>query len=201
MDDERLVEGARRGEAEAFGELVRRYQHRIVNYISAMVNDRADAEDVAQEVFVRCYRALGQFRGESSFKTWLYQIATNAAWTELGRRRSSLEDAAGDPAATPHAFGDASSGENLEASLIQRDAIDRALATLPAELREAVVLRDVEGLDYREIAEALDIPIGTVMSRIFRARQKLKELLREARDGQERRRVSSGGGDPRATTS
>jgi RNA polymerase sigma-70 factor (ECF subfamily) len=175
--DRPWVDRARRGEADAFGELVRTHQHRLVNFVRALTASQADAEDVAQEAFLRAYRAIGQFRGTSSFRTWLYQIATNVARTHALRRRSSPEDAAGDPETAPQAFGHPTAEGDVESSVVARDRIDRALAALSAELREAVVLRDVEGLDYKEIAEALAIPIGTVESRIFRARQQLRGLL------------------------
>lgn len=175
--DRELVARARRGDADAFSDLVRTYQHRVVNYARAMVSNEADAEDVAQDAFVRAYRGLRTFRGDSSFKTWLYRIVTNAARTHLARRRDRPEQTAGDAAMSPEAFGQPATGEDLEASVVDRDRIDRALATLPVEMREAVVLRDVEGLDYREIAAALDVPIGTVESRIFRGRARLRDAL------------------------
>jgi RNA polymerase sigma-70 factor (ECF subfamily) len=158
-----LVERARRGDADAFDEIVRRYGDRLVNYIRAMLWQHADAEDVAQEVFVRAYRALGRFRGQSSFKTWLYQIATNTARTHLAKRRSRMEDPVGSFSEDDVASGRAVSRDDVEARVVQRDRIDRALAALPEDQRQAVVLRD--------------IPIGTVESRIFRARQRLRELL------------------------
>ena len=175
------MEEARAGDLHAFETLVRRYQTRIVNYAQAMLRDHSAAEDVAQDTFVRAYRALARFRGDSTFKTWLYRIATNAARTALDRRsrRGHLEgwvpvgDAeAADAVEVPSGLPDA------EATLIARDAIDRALATLPADLRVAVILRDVEGLDYKEIAAITAAPFGTVESRIFRARQRLRPLLR-----------------------
>jgi RNA polymerase sigma-70 factor (ECF subfamily) len=182
MDDDRLlVDRARRGEADAFGELVGRYQHRIVSFVRALVSDAADAEDVAQEAFLRAYRAIRQFRGQSSFKTWLYQIATNVARTHLDKRRTRREDQPDDSGESGTAMGELPSGVDVEADAIRRDQIDRALATLSAEQREIVVLRDVEGLEYREIATALDIPIGTVESRLFRARQRLRTRTQRPR--------------------
>lgn len=178
MDEDRaLVDRARRGDGEAFGELVLKYQHRIVNFARALVAETADAEDVAQEAFLRAYRALGQFRGQSTFKTWLYQIAANTARTHAGRRRARREQQPDAAADSGQDWASVESAGSVESSVIDRDRIDRALATLPIELRETIVLRDVEGLEYREIAVALDIPIGTVESRIFRARQRLRELL------------------------
>lgn len=186
MDEDRaLVDRARLGDEDAFGDLVRKYQHRIVNFARALVAETADAEDVAQEAFLRAFRALRQFRGQSSFKTWLYQIAANTARTHARRRRTRREvqllDSArsrpDDRESGADRWASMASPENLEADVIRRDRLDRALAALPVELRETVVLRDVEGWGYREIATALDIPIGTVESRIFRARQRLRRLL------------------------
>lgn len=175
--DQALVDRARGGDTDAFGELVRAYQHRVVNFTQAMVSNRADAEDISQEAFVRAYRGLRQFRGGSSFKTWLYQIVTNTARTHLAKRRDRPEDAAGDPVATPEAFGQPATNEDVEGSVVHRDRIDRALAALPEDMRAAVLLRDVEGLDYKEISDALGIPMGTVESRIFRGRARLREAL------------------------
>ena len=178
--DQALVDDAVAGDRDAFEALVRRHQTRIVNYAMAIVRDPADAEDVAQETFIRAYRSLARFRGDSSFKTWLYTIATNAARTGLERRgrRSRVEDGSLDDEAGPLAAADVPAGDaNAETALVRREAIDRALAALPRDLRVAVVLRDVEGLDYKEIAAATGAPIGTVESRIFRARRRLRPLL------------------------
>ena len=186
MDEDRaLVDRARLGDEDAFGDLVRKYQHRIVNFARALVAETADAEDVSQEAFLRAFRALRQFRGQSTFKTWLYQIVANTARTHAGRRRAKrevqpLDSAQGGPQDRESGavrWASMASAENVEGDVILRDRLDRALAALPVELRETVVLRDVEGWDYREIAAALDIPIGTVESRIFRARQRLRQLL------------------------
>ena len=179
--DGAAVADARTGDTRAFEVLVIRYQTRLVNYAAALIGDSGAAEDVAQEAFVRAWRGLGRFRGESSFRTWLYRIATNVARTHRERRGRqseivgrSLDDETGAPAA-----GEVPSAEaGVEASLATREAIDRALAELPEELRLAVVLRDVEGLDYKEIAGVTGAPIGTVESRIFRARRRLRTLLR-----------------------
>lgn len=178
--DAELVAAAITGDRDAFEALVRRHQTRIVNYAMAIVKYPADAEDVAQETFIRAYRSLTRFRGDSSFKTWLYTIATNAARTGLERRirRNRLEDESLDDEAAPLAAGDVpAGGADAETTLLQRESIDRALAALPPDLRIAVVLRDVEGLDYKEIAAATGAPIGTVESRIFRARRRLRALL------------------------
>lgn len=167
-----LVARARKGDLDAFGELVARHQTGLVRYLTHMVSNQADAEDVAQDALLRAYRALKDFRGQSAFKTWLYQIGTNAARTHLDKRRSRREEQEGDDGAREIA-----SGEQVERRIVAHDQLRRALAELPDDWREAVVLRDIEGLDYREIAEALGIPIGTVESRIFRGRQRLKQIV------------------------
>ena len=185
--DRTLVDEAAAGDLDAFENLVRRYQTRIVNYALAIVRDTGEAEDVAQETFIRAYRSLGRFRGESSFKTWLYTIATNTARTALERRgrRARVGDQSLDDEAQTLSAGSVPSGlPDPETTLVTRDAIDRALATLPDTLRVAVVLRDVEGLDYKEIAKVTGSPIGTVESRIFRARQRLRTLLGPLRSGE-----------------
>jgi len=174
--DRALVEEARRGNQEAFADLVGRYQVRVFNLARALTGNEAAAAELAQDVFVKIYRGLGTFRGESAFRTWLYRVATNVIRSHIARPsvfrwlvRRERNDA--DPLETLAAPGD------IEARVTQRDAIDRALGQLPTDLRMAVTLRDVEGLEYKEIAEVLDIPIGTVMSRIARGREKLRPLL------------------------
>ena len=181
MDPDRtLVDEATAGNLDAFETLVRRYQTRLVNFALAMVRDTGEAEDVAQETFIRAHRSLRRFRGESSFKTWLYTIATNTARTALerrGRRERVGHQSLDDDAQTVTAGSVPSGQPDAETTLVTRDAIDRALSTLPDDLRVAVVLRDVDGLDYKEIAKVTGAPIGTVESRIFRARQRLRTQL------------------------
>lgn len=177
-DDRDLVGKAQAGDLDAFGALVHRHQHRLVNFVRLMVSsapDRDAAEDVAQEAFLRAYRALGQFRGQSTFKTWLYQIATNVARTQSARSRGRNE------AQEPEGLHerDRPSPEDVEGRVIAHDQLRRALKELPDDWREALVLRDIEGLEYREIADVLGIPMGTVESRIFRARKRLKAALME----------------------
>ena len=180
--DLELVGKARDGDVEAFEALVQRHQHRLVHFARLMVSNPSDAEDVAQETLLRAYRSLGQFRGQSAFRTWLYQIATNVARTHLAKRRDRNEVQEPEPEArtTGGARREPASAENLERRVIAHDQLRRALADLPDDWREAVVLRDIEGLDYKEIAELLDIPMGTVESRIFRGRQRLKAGLKGA---------------------
>ena len=174
-----LVEAAVSGSREAFDELVRRHQAAIVSLVRALTAGRADAEDLAQEVFVRAWRSLRGFRGDSAFRTWLHRVAINVVRTNQSRRARLLRvfvpfgGTRDDDA--PREVADADEG--VDEALARRQIVERALATLPDELRLAVTLRDLQGLDYKEIAAALDLPIGTVESRIFRARQRLKPLL------------------------
>jgi RNA polymerase sigma-70 factor, ECF subfamily len=180
--DRELVDEARRGSQEAFADLVRRYQVRVFNLARTSTGNAADAEDVAQEVFVKVFRALPSFRGDSTFRTWLYRVAVNAIRSHIGRpslfgrfRRVEPDGADGD------AGLDALPGPmHAEDALAYRDAVDHALGRLPPDLRVAVTLRDIEGLEYKEIAAVLDVPIGTVMSRISRGREKLRPILAAA---------------------
>lgn len=172
-----LVPAAGEGDADAFEALVRRYQSRIISLAGGYVGDPSDAEDLAQEVFVRIFRSLGRFRGESLFRTWLYKVALNVARSH-GTRRGRQQPVWGDSGADEtRVFDPPDNTPDVESTLVRRDAIDRALAELPEDLREAVVLRDVHGLEYREIADATGAPLGTVESRIFRARQRLRRVL------------------------
>jgi RNA polymerase sigma-70 factor, ECF subfamily len=190
--DAALVDRARRGDLDAFDDLVRKYQDRLVNYLRALVGHADDAEDLAQDAFIRAYRGLARFAGRSLFRTWLYQIATNVARTHRARRSKGSNR--GQTPVEPLAERDEpTSPVSLEAQIVLRDRLDRALAALPAEWREAVVLRDVEGLEYREIAELTGVPIGTVESRIFRGRQRLRAALQPGGAEDE----SSGDGPPR----
>jgi RNA polymerase sigma-70 factor (ECF subfamily) len=177
--DRELVEAARNGSQEAFTSLVRRYQVRIYNMALASTGSDADADDLAQEIFIKVFRGLGGFRGDSTFRTWLYRVAVNVTRSNAARpglfgwfRR---EEQAGPDEAEP--IESIAAPGHLEADAARRQVIDRALRRLPRDLRTAVTLRDVEGLDYKEIAAVLDIPIGTVMSRIARGREKLRPWL------------------------
>lgn len=174
-DDRAEVERAARGDLDAFGVLVGRYQHRVVHFARSLAG-HAEAEDIAQEAFLRAYHGLAGFRGASTFKTWLYRIVVNTARTHRARRPAEAGSPAGGGDPAPLIDRAAAPGD-LERAVIDRDRIDRALGALPPELREAVVLRDVEGLDYREIAAALGVPLGTVESRIFRGRARLRQVL------------------------
>jgi RNA polymerase sigma-70 factor (ECF subfamily) len=171
--DRALVEAAAAGSREAFDELVRRHQVAMVSLARALTSGSADAEDLAQEVFVRAWKSLRSFRGDSTFRTWLHRVAINAIRTGATRQRRRLRMFA-PPVDVPEP---ATAGEGVDVALARRQVIERALAGLPEELRVAVTLRDMQGLDYREIAALLGVPIGTVESRIFRGRQRLKPLL------------------------
>jgi RNA polymerase sigma-70 factor (ECF subfamily) len=180
--DQELVAQAAAGSREAFDDLVRRHQVSIVSLARALTNGSADAEDLAQEVFIRVWRSLRGFRGESTFRTWLHRVAVNVIHSHHGRvsrLRRMFQPAPAEPADDP--IERAADRADIESEVVMRDAIDKALASLPEEMRVAVTLRDVQGLDYREIATVLDVPIGTVESRIFRGRQRLKPLLEPLR--------------------
>jgi RNA polymerase sigma-70 factor (ECF subfamily) len=175
--DRELVQAAAAGSREAFDELVRRHQAAMVTLARVLTGGREDADDLAQDVFVRAWRNLRGFRGESTFRTWLHRVAINVVRTSQAKQgrlmrlfvsRQSDEDEPFDPPARD---------EPVDTALARRQVIDRALAALPEELRVPVTLRDLQGLEYKEIAGILDVPIGTVESRIFRARQRLKPLL------------------------
>jgi RNA polymerase sigma-70 factor, ECF subfamily len=180
--DAAAVDRARRGDLDAFDGLVRKYQDRLVGYLRSLIGNAADAEDLAQDAFIRAYRGLARFGGRSLFRTWLYQIATNVARTHHARRPAAIDAGAASLAGRD----EPAAPVDLESQIVLRDRIDRALAALPADLREAVVLRDVEGLDYRDIAELMDVPLGTVESRIFRGRQRLRAALGPAGSGRAR---------------
>jgi RNA polymerase sigma-70 factor, ECF subfamily len=184
--DQQLVERVQRGDRSAFDLLVRKYQHRVLKLVSRFVSDAAEAEDVAQEAFIKAYRALPAFRGDSAFYTWLYRIAINTAKNALvSNRRRPVDfdlDLQDPEQYERHArLKDADTPEGVLLTEEIRQVVEKALEQLPEDLRTAIVLRELEGLSYEEIAEAMDCPVGTVRSRIFRAREaidkKLKPLL------------------------
>lgn len=185
-NDQQLVQRVQKGDKSAFDLLVLKYQHRVLKLVSRFVNDAAEAEDVAQEAFLKAYRALPAFRGESAFYTWLYRIAINTAKNTLvsNRRRPidfnlDLQDPEQYERQSRLREADTPEGVLLTEEI--RVVVEHALEQLPEDLRTAIVLRELEGLSYEEIAEAMDCPVGTVRSRIFRAREaidkKLKPLL------------------------
>lgn len=173
-----LVQQAMAGDAQAYGGLVRRYQRRVERLIGRMVRDVDLVPDIAQETFLRAYRALPRFRGEARFYTWLYRIAVNTTRKTLGAlRRDPLAQgiaSAGEPHDGTWPAGGPPTTETPEAALAAKEvarAVDQALAALPEDLRRAVTLREIDGLSYEAIASQMRCPIGTVRSRIFRARE------------------------------
>ncbi|SEQ59825.1 RNA polymerase sigma-70 factor, ECF subfamily [Solimonas aquatica] len=186
VTDEQLVERAQAGDARAFELLVRKYQHKIVQLVSRLVGE-ADAPDVAQESFIRAWRALAGFRGQSAFYTWLYRIGINTAKNHLvsrGRRPSDQDIDIADAELYGHTEH-LSDVDTPEATLLSdeiRDAVTATIAKLPPDLRRAITLRELEGLSYEEIAEIMDCPIGTVRSRIFRAREAIDTVLKPLLD-------------------
>ena len=170
-----LVERVRRGERHAFDLLVIKYQRKIMRLLSRMIRDPAEIEDVAQEAFIKAYRALPQFRGDSAFYTWLYRIALNTArnWQAASFRRPAtvtpLENGDGETFDQIDGLSDESTPESLMASRQVAQAVNEAIDALPDDLRAAIVLREIEGMSYEEIASTMQCPIGTVRSRIYRA--------------------------------
>ena len=191
-EDQVLVERAQGGDKRAFDLLVLKYQHKIVKLIMRYVRDPAEALDVSQEAFIKCYRALPRFRGDSAFYTWLYRIAVNTAKNHLvamKRRPADFEVDLQDPDSYDMnaRLQDGDSPDRIVQREELRDVIEDAIASLPDELRQAIVLREIEGLSYEEIATAMDCPVGTVRSRIFRAREaidgRIGSLMRPNEDG------------------
>ena len=190
-----LVERTVAGDQKAFGLLVMKYQRRIERLIGRMVRDTNLIEDIAQETFIRAYRALPQFRGEAQFYTWLYRIAVNTAkkaLVDLKRdpvvSESSLRGGNDDDEETSGMENELTSAETPETVLAAKEiaaTVNSAMEALPEELRQAVTLREIEGLSYEEIAEVMDCPIGTVRSRIFRAREAIALRLRPLLDTRE----------------
>lgn len=187
--DQELVRRVQRGDGAAFDLLVRKYQHRIAALIGRYVADWSECQDVAQETFIRAYRAIGSFRGDAQFYTWLHRIAVNTAknhLVSLGRR-------------PPSADIDVTDAEQFDSGIRLRDTdtpeqemmrremeqtVLRAVEGLPEELRVAISLREVEGLSYEEIAQRMGCPVGTVRSRIFRAREAIDQELKPLMDSE-----------------
>jgi RNA polymerase sigma-70 factor (ECF subfamily) len=188
--DQALVERVQAGDRRAFDLLVRKYQHRLVALISRYVRDWSECEDIAQESFVRAWKALPAFRGESAFYTWLYKIAVNTAKNHLVAmgRRPPTDDIAVDDAVHGPGAGRLHESATPERELMRQQVEQTVFSTvqaLPEELRVAITLREVDGLSYDEIAEKMGCPIGTVRSRIFRAREAIDEKLRPVLDTRE----------------
>ncbi|MDE2047648.1 MAG: RNA polymerase sigma factor RpoE [Betaproteobacteria bacterium] len=183
--DQAIVRRVQSGDLRAFDLLVAKYQRRIMRLIGRFIRDPAQVEDLSQDTFLRAYRAIGQFRGESAFYTWLYRIAVNTAKKSLadGKRerlvsQTDTENEDGETFAAGEQLTDESTPEAELASRQIVAAVNAAVDDLPEELRQAITLREVEGLSYEEIAELMACPIGTVRSRIFRAREAIADRLK-----------------------
>jgi RNA polymerase sigma-70 factor, ECF subfamily len=184
-----LVRRVQRGDKGAFDALVLKYQHKLVKLVMRYVRNPAEAEDIAQEAFIKAYRALPQFRGDSAFYTWLYRIAINTAKNAVVSRDRSpveydLDRNNNDESYEMQArMKDSETPEGLVLTDEIRSTVNAAIDALPEDLRTAIVLRELEGLSYEEIAAAMDCPVGTVRSRIFRAREAIDRRLREVFEG------------------
>lgn len=182
--DLQLVERVRAGDKRAFGLLVEKYRRKLLRLLSRMVRDQDEIEDIAQETFIKAYRALPQFRGDAAFYTWLYRIAVNTAKNHLASRNRAM------PTISDQAMNDEDEPDERlvaqdiatpETELLSKQvaiAVNQAVDALPEELRQAITLREIEGMSYEEIAEYMACPIGTVRSRIFRAREAIATKLR-----------------------
>ena len=186
--DQLLVDRAQHGDKKAFELLVVKYQRKLMRLISRLIRDQAEAKDVVQEAFIKAYRALPQFRGDSAFYTWLYRIGINTAKNYLvtqGRRAPTSTEADVEEAETfddGDQLRDINTPESMLATKQIAETVNLAMEVLPEELRTAITLREIEGLSYEDIAEAMHCPIGTVRSRIFRAREAIAEKLRPLLD-------------------
>ncbi|MCR6702838.1 MAG: RNA polymerase sigma factor RpoE [Dokdonella sp.] len=181
--DQALVQRVQHGDKRAFDLLVRKYQHKIVGVVSRYVSDWSEAQDVAQEAFLRAYRAIGAFRGDSQFYTWMYKIAINTAknWLVSQGRRPPTDDVAVEDAVQFEGALRLKETATPDRELMRQEierTVFQTVESLPEELRTAITLREVDGLSYEEIAESMNCPIGTVRSRIFRAREAIDEKLR-----------------------
>ena len=184
-----LVQRVQHGDRGAFDVLVLKYQHKVVKLVMRYVRNPAEAEDIAQDAFIKAYRALPQFRGDSAFYTWLYRIAINTAKNAVVARDRNPVDFDLDMTNNDESYemqGRLKDSETPEALVLTdeiRTTVNAAIANLPDDLREAIVLRELEGLSYEEIAARMDCPVGTVRSRIFRAREAIDSRLREVFEG------------------
>ena len=180
--DAQLVRRVQKGDKGAFDALVLKYQHKIVNLVLRYVRDPDQAMDIAQEAFLKAYRALPRFRGDSAFYTWLYRIAVNTAKNHLAAQRRrpmdvelDLQDSEQYDLHAKLKETDTPEGVTLSEELNQ--TVQRAIEALPEDLRTAIVLREIEGMSYEEIAQTMDCPVGTVRSRIFRARDAIGKKI------------------------
>jgi RNA polymerase sigma-70 factor, ECF subfamily len=187
--DLELVKRVQGGDNSAFNLLVQKYQHRIGAVIGRFVHDYAESQDIAQETFIRAYRAINSFRGDAQFYTWLYRIAVNTAKNHLVsmKRRPPTSDVEAEDAEHFEGAHRMHDSDTPEHELLREEiarTVSQVVAELPEELRQAITLREVEGLSYEEISETMDCPIGTVRSRIFRAREAIDLRLRPLMDSE-----------------
>jgi len=182
--DRQLVERAQRGDKQAFSLLVEKYQRKLARLLSRFIRDPAEVEDVTQEAFIKAYRALPAFRGDSAFYTWLYRIGINTAKNylmALGRRAPTSTEVEAEEAEgfeEGEQLRDINTPESLLLSNEIAETVNATIEKLPEELRKAIQMREIEGMSYEDIAQAMNCPIGTVRSRIFRAREAIAEQLR-----------------------
>ncbi|HYW03145.1 MAG TPA: RNA polymerase sigma factor RpoE [Gammaproteobacteria bacterium] len=185
--DRELVERVQDGDKSAFDLLVRKYQGKVVKLVSRYVHDPSEALDVAQEAFIKAYRALPSFRGDSAFYTWLYRISINTAKNHvvaLGRQPVNSESEIGDSEHFDinNRLQEVDTPEGMALTGEIQDTVLRAIEALPEDLRTAIMLRELEGMSYEEISQAMDCPVGTVRSRLFRARESIDNQLKELLD-------------------
>lgn len=186
--DQVLVERAQQGDKKAFGMLVEKYHRKLGRLLGRMIRDQAEVEDVVQESFIKAYRALHNFRGDSAFYTWLYRIGINTAknyLVSMGRRPQVMQKVEIDDVENFDDGGEMRTMDTPETALMTKQiaqVVNDTVASLPEELRTAITLREIEGLSYEEIATLMQCPIGTVRSRIFRARETISEKLKPLLD-------------------
>ena len=188
VTDKQLVARVQKGDSRAFDMLVMKYQHRIMGLISRYVHDADEVQDVAQEAFIKAYKALPRFRGDSQFYTWLYRIAVNTAKNHLVSRSrrppgSDVEVEDAEHFEGGGALRDIESPENARFGAELKAVVEDAISDLPDDLRAAVTLREFDGLSYEDIAEIMDCPVGTVRSRIFRAREAIDNKVKDQLEG------------------
>ena len=182
--DQKLVEKAQKGDKKAFGILVEKYNKKLTRLLSRMVRDQSEIEDIVQDSFIKAYRAINNFRGDSAFYTWLYRIGINTAknhLVSLGRRPKAMNNVEIEDIENFDDGHEMRSLETPETSMMTNEivvTVNQAIEFLPDDLRQAISLREMDGLSYEEIADIMDCPIGTVRSRIFRAREAISEKLK-----------------------
>jgi RNA polymerase sigma-70 factor (ECF subfamily) len=182
--DQKLVEKVQKGDKKAFNMLVEKYQRRLTRLLSRMVRDQSEIEDIVQDSFIKAYRAINNFRGDSAFYTWLYRIGINTAknhLVKLGKRPKAMNDVEIEEIENFEDAPDLRSHETPESTMMSSQivtSVNQTIESLPDELREAISLREMDGLSYEEISELMNCPIGTVRSRIFRAREAIAEKLK-----------------------